>query len=288
MTEVRELIEKIQAADKLEDIVGTSNWREEFKQLMFLVHPDVCSLPGASVAAARLNELKNKFEKGERFSDESGDFHSNGYRAVFEGDLHLLQLSYQNYQLLHATGSPHFKKYLPLGMGWEDTKLVVSFAHRSIPLSCLRLPQEHVNWILSRMLEFTALIESCGFTHCGLTPESVLVVPETHGIQVSSFYHMTSMGKKVSTLNAQYKNWYPPRLFKEPRAGAFIDIELSKKNAIYLLGDPSGSGIRLKKTLHPAFMDFVVTPSYEAVATYDGYREILKNNFKTKYHILNL
>jgi hypothetical protein len=283
-----ELIERIQMAKRLEDVVAMPDWRTDYKKLLLIIHPDVCSLSGASLATSKLNALKDKFEKGETFSDESGNFRSNGFTTVFEGDVQLLKTSFQHYHHLKSAGSLHFRKYLPSEMYWEDRKLVVHSAHRSIPLSHLQLPQEHVNWILSRMLEFTVLLWSLGYTHCGLTPESVWVVPETHGIQVSSFYHMTPLGKKVTSINAHYSGWYPPYLFTDKIAKPYIDIELSKKNAISLLGDPSGSGIRLKKTHLPAFIEFVTVPSYDPVTTYEQYRALLKMHFKKKFHVLNL
>ena len=80
---VHELIERIQMAKRLEDVVAMPDWRTDYKKLLLIIHPDVCSLSGASLATSKLNALKDKFEKGETFSDESGNFHSNGFKKPF-------------------------------------------------------------------------------------------------------------------------------------------------------------------------------------------------------------
>lgn len=67
-----------------------------------------------------------------------------------------------------------------------------------------------------------------------------------------------------------------------------IDLELAKKTVIYLLGDPSGSGIRLRKTHHSTFIDFVISQSINPMDTYQQYRTLLKSNFNNVFHILNL
>lgn len=282
------IITQILSAGKLEDLVTRANWKEDYKKLMRQVHPDVCNLPDAALAAARLNILKEHFEKGTAFTDESGHFQTNGHQTTYTGNADLLRCSFHNYNLLRSIGSDHLLKYLPQQMHWQGARLVANHTHRAVPLSQQNLPQEHVNWILSRLLEFVALLYQHGYTHGGLNPESVFVVPETHGIQVTSFYHLTPINRKVATVNAHYKSWYPAFLFKEKRALPVIDIELSKKIAIYLLGDPSGHGIKLRKTHHPAFIDFVIAQSTDPVATYQQYRDLLSANFKKAFHILNL
>lgn len=282
------IITQILRASKLEDLVTLPNWKEEYKKLMLLIHPDVCKLHNAALAAAKLNILKDQFEKRASLADESGSFQTNGHQTIYTGNEDLLRRSLHHYNLLKTIRADHFLKYLPQEMYWQGKNLVTTHTNRAVPISQLNLPQEHVNWILSRLLEFVALLYQHGYTHGGLNPESVFVVPETHGIQVASFYHLTPVGQKITTINAQYKNWYPAFLFKEKRATPAIDIELAKKIAIYLLGDPSGHGIKLRKTHNPAFIDFVITQTNDPVATYQQYRTMLSAHFKKTFHILNL
>jgi serine/threonine protein kinase len=203
----------------------------------------------------------------------------------------LLDKSLSNYNILKSLKGDtalHFQKYIPVSASLNGGKLSFKMDKRAVPLSGLELPQEHVNWILSRALEFTAWLHSVGYVHCGITPESVFVIPENHGIQICSFYHMKPIGSRVTTISAKYKNWYPPNLFSSKEATPNVDIELCKKTAICLLGDKSGSGIKLKKTHNEKFMDFVIAQHYDSYDTFSQYRKLLKDNFEKKFYSLNL
>lgn len=285
-----QLIKDIQRAVKLQDLLDMDKRKEEFKQIMKLIHPDVCGHPDAHNAVTKLNELKSIYENGKVYHDESGVFRTNGEFLIYEGKEELLQVSFKRYNFLMKLkddASLHFRKYLPKSMRLEKGKLYVKLAERSVPLSGRQLPQHHVMWVLSRMLEFSGWLNQVGYVHAGLNPESVFVVPETHGIVITSFYHLTLKNTKLNTITARYRNWYPPKVFKEKRALPVIDAELSKKTAICLMGDTSGSGIKLKKTHHKEFIDFVIAQHTAPFIAYQKYREMLKRNFKPKFHQLN-
>lgn len=289
------LIIQIGNAVKIEDLLPKdfekSNFKSEFNSLISLIHPDICNLPGAVDAASKLNKLRNEYEKGKTYQDEVGEFTTNGYHLHHTGGTIVLAANVGNYQkLVHAAKgkTPHLLNYLPKDMSLTSEGLVVTFNDRAVPLSKMSLPQEHVNWILSRLLEFSVMTSALDFVHCGLNPESVFIVPETHGIIVTSFYHLSGLGCKVETINAAYKNWYPAKLFVEKIAYSAIDLELSKKIAINLLGDSSGSGIRLKKDHNEAWIDFVIQQDNDPIECYDNYRRILKQNFKSQFHTLKI
>jgi hypothetical protein len=288
---MKTLIQKINEANKLEDILDVNNFDEEYKSVLRSIHPDVCVAPGATAATAKLNELRDKFRQGVKYVDDSGEFKSNGYFIKYEGDKSLLKKSFDNFTLLKSLkdkSSLNFHRYMPNSMNLSDGKIEIKLSPRAIPLVNRSLPQEHVNWILSRMLEYSAWLAQVGFVHCGINPASVFIVPETHGIQVCSFYHMTRIDRPVSTVSARYKTWYPPQLFSTKQATSNIDLELAMKTAIYLLGDKSGSGIKLRKTHHEKFMNFVIKQHYNAHKTFLEYRELLQDNFKKEFHPLNI
>jgi hypothetical protein len=67
-----------------------------------------------------------------------------------------------------------------------------------------------------------------------------LLFQKTHGIIIPSFYHMTPLGRPLKTISGRYQHWYPASTFDKKIAQELIDIELAKKVAIYLSGDPSG------------------------------------------------
>lgn len=289
MIESEEIISRIQNANKLADVLDVNNISSEYKNLMKKIHPDVCQHSGAGEATSKLFQLKEDFQKGISYMDDAGEFKTNGYFLHFTGDADLMKQSYDNYTILkniHDDAAHNFHKYMPESMRLNGKNLEITFDKRAVPISGLTLPQEHVNWVLSRMLEYSAWLSQIGYVHGGINPESIFIVPETHGIQVCSFYHMTKIGGNVSTISGKYQSWYPSNLFSSKKSSSTVDLELSKKTAIYLLGDQSGSGIKLRKTHNESFMDFVISQDHDAHEAFSNYRNILKGNFEKKFYPL--
>jgi hypothetical protein len=67
-----------------------------------------------------------------------------------------------------------------------------------------------------------------------------------------------------------------------------VDIELCKRSIATILGDPSGLGMKLKKTHLAAFIDFLLTSHTDAFECYDQYRKLLKTHFSKNFLPLNL
>ena len=289
--ETKSLIENILNAKKLEDILDVSKLKSEFDVIIKRIHPDRCPLAQAHEATSKLISLKNMFEKGKIYADDIGQYRTNGYFVEQSGDKDFLKKSLANYTKLMSRkdkSSLSFHRYLPESMEMKGDVLRITFAHRALPLSSLQLPQEHVNWVLSRILECTAWLHEIGYVHAGITPESIFVVPETHGILITSFYHMTEIDRPLTTISAKYKHWYPASTFDTKKASPLIDIELAKKVAIGLLGDVSGSGVRLKKTHNKEFIDFVIRQHDTAYDTLKQYRELVNKLFEKKFYPLDI
>lgn len=287
-----DIIEKINNSNKIEDVISISNFKSEFNDVIKVIHPDKCSINGALEATAKMNLWKDIFENGKQYRDDIGFYKTNGYFVEFNSTEKNLAWSIENYRIfkdLKGQTNEHFKKYIPSeGKLMADGTFKFIFEKRSIPLSGLVLSQEHVNWILNRLLEYCTYLSELGFSHCGLNPESVFVVPETHGIQICSFYHLTMFGNKIKTVSGKYRNWYPSNVFTEKIATPTIDIELSKKIAVYLLGDTSGSGVKFRKTHNEDFINFIISQSDSAYSTLSLYKELLHKNFKKQFHSLTL
>ena len=252
MTDI-DVIEKILKASKPSDLFSGDEPKKIYIQYSKLIHPDVCGNKSAGEAMAKMNYFKDVIENGTPYVDETGPFRVFEKKIVYEvndGNRKLLTKSVSNYKLLmtkHDNASVHFHKYLPQSMVLEKDQLTINLADRSVPLTGQKLEQKHINWLFSRMFEFTLWLRQIEYVHLGLNPTTVFVVPETHGIIVISFYHMTVLGKKAETISAKYKMWYPTTLFTKKVATPDIDLELCKKIALYLLGDKSAAGTKLKK-----------------------------------------
>ncbi|MDJ1500782.1 hypothetical protein [Xanthocytophaga agilis] len=288
-----DLLVRIQIASKAEDLLTRNNYRKEYVNYVKLIHPDVCSLAGANDAVEKLNAFKEEMEQLNKIEDDAGLIQQIDDKTFLcKGEKEQLLRSLENYNRLmklNDDSSRHFQKYLPTSMKLEGDYLRISYSHRMVSFSHLTLPQEHVSWIMSRMLEFTAWLHQIGYCHAGFNPEVFCVVPETHGIVCLSFYHVRPMKSKLNTVSGKYLDWYPQIVFDKKQAIAYVDVSLAQRTALYLLGDKSGNGVKLKKTCNEHLINFLIAPHYEAYQTYDDYRQLLRSIFgKPQYHELNI
>jgi hypothetical protein len=67
-------------------------------------------------------------------------------------------------------------------------------------------------------------------------------------------------------------------------------LELSKKIALYLLGDKSGAGTKLKKDtdVNQEVLNFLLIKHQNIKDEYLQYRELLKKHFESKFYPLSL
>lgn len=291
-----EAIVKVLDSKKPSDVFSDNDWKKDYLRLTQLIHPDVCKHPKASDAMAMLSNYKDLVEKGREFIDESGTFRVFEKKIVYvvnDTNRATITKSYNNYKKIKSSSDlaiKYVQKYIPQDMILEKDKLTIVFMDRSIPLTNQKLEQVHVNWIFSRLFEFSMYMAEIGYSHMGINPTTVFVVPETHGIIVTSFYHLTQLNKKAETVSAKYKMWYPTTLFSKKIATPDIDLELSKKIAIYLLGDRSAAGTKLKidKSVNQDILSFLLTKHQNKVDEYRQYRTVLDKNFEKKFYALNL
>lgn len=287
-----ELIEKILAAKKIEDVLSVDNFKAEFRDIITQIHPDKCDHPDAREATSIMNIWHDQYENGKPYKDDVGIFKTNGYWVEYNSAEKNLNWSIENYRLFQQLQSPsdrHFLKYLPKECKVQsDGSYRFFFDKRSIPLSGLTLPQEHVNWVLNRLLEYSAYLSEIGFSHCGLNPESVFIVPETHGIQVCSFYHLTKIGNRIGTISGKYQHWYPAEVFINKTGFSVIDTDMSKRIATYLLGEPSGNAVKLRKTHNEEIVNFLLKQHNNSYQCLTEYKALLAKNFPKQFHSLTI
>jgi hypothetical protein len=294
MTDI-EVIDLVLKSSKPQDIFD-NEWKATYKLYSRLIHPDACQQPNASDAMAKMNYYKDVLENGIQFRDETGNFKVYEKRIVFQitdDNRKLIQKSIKNYNLLKSKtdkASVSFHRYLPESMVLEKEQLIINLKDRAVPLTGQKLPQIHVNWLFSRMFEISLWFRNIGYSHMGMNPTTVFVVPETHGIILISFYHMTHLNQKAETISARYKMWYPTMLFMKKIATQDIDLELCKKIALYLLGDRSAAGTKLKRDadVNRDVLTFFLTKHQCEVEDYKQYRELLAKNFEKKFYPLDL
>lgn len=284
MTDESQMIDRVMQATHYNALAdGTSM---SFREIMKAIHPDKCKHPRAQDATNHLLEMHRHFTNGTTFADDSGNFLTNGHWVRYQGDQQVTAHGKRNQQEVVDDATAHFKRYMPYD--WDsDCSLLLH--QRAIPLVNLTLPQEHVNWVLSRLLEFCMLLHRhTGRAHLGLTPAQVMLVPETHGIAVAGFYHTAGLNGRVSTISAAYRHWYPSQLLIDKKATENADLEMVKRIGAYLLGDRSGLGTSLRKTHHPEVVDFLLSSDDDSLVCYEKYREMLGRNFPSQFIHLNI
>ncbi|MDX1904336.1 MAG: hypothetical protein SFU27_09285 [Thermonemataceae bacterium] len=284
------LIEKILRAKHYSEVFSRFTFKKQYIDYLKVLHPDVCSHPQATNAVAKVNQYKNILESTLKITDEAGTMQVDRQSISWQGDEVLLKKSLQNFQKLSNLkdeASRHFRKYLPDSLNFEEGKLVLRHQEDFVPLVDLELPEHHVTWLVSRLFELTSWLNQVGFCHAGLTPQALAVVPKTHGIIVLSFYHLSIVDKPLQTISSKFLNWYPSSVFSEKKASPYIDLTLVQRLALYLLGDKTGSGVKLKKTCTPALIDFLLESHLYPYETFDAYRKLLAKLFgkPTFYHL---
>lgn len=284
------------ATSPLEVFTNVTSFKSEYIQLARLLHPD--KNPGdknAEAAMTKLNGFKDSLENGYIYQDDVGTVTIKDNVIKIVGDPNRIKESFYSYlslQSLTDAASMNFKKYLPTKAEHKDGELTLTCAWRVVPMNTITQGEDHVRWMFSRMLELVSWFESVNFCHAGLNPNSICVVPENHGIQCISFYHSTPIGKNLRSISGEFRNWYPASLLSksgDKTARTSIDLTLIKKTALYLLGDKSGVGVKLKRIYNEKFINFLLENTEEAFPTFDEFRKLVKDVFgKPKFHHLNM
>lgn len=323
-TTPQQAIENILAASGPNDLFDRNNLERDFREYAKVIHPDRAGeLPNIARAMTRLQQLrdlgKQQIERGtwsvkvlERptYRDDAGSVYKRGQNLYFGGEDKAVTKSAEiaaKLRALRDDAAQHFQRYLVPAYQRERVQEGTDFrelfstqvAATAVCVANPRifkkfptgLPQKHVAWILSRFLEVVAWFHQTDRVHAGLVPESVYVDPETHGIQVVSFYHMTRLGERLRTVSGKYQNWYPPSVFRDKIASPDIDLAMVKRIASFLLGDPSGHGARLRmnKDIDAEFVDFLLRTDHDAHETFKSYRSTIRRlHGEPKFHVLEL
>lgn len=304
------VVERVLAAKTILEALDISTMdsvESSYKAAIRLIHPDKCKHPKAHDALVKLNSMIEDYRKnakaektGKSYQSDAGIIRYKRKKLYFDdGDVSILSESFKKEKTLWMIANPHLQKYMVsenasttwhgnLYTGSHEIKKVV-FNEEVMPLMNNDYEEHHVRWILSRMLEFILLMHTGPkYVHAGMTPESIFVVPKTHGIIVLLYLHTTRLNAKMSTYSKWYKSWYPDTMFRTKMATPDIDIEMVKKTAVYLLGEHSGNASLLKKrNVSKPLVEFLLSYHNDSVKAYTDYRKMLDKNYEKKFYPLN-
>lgn len=282
--DIKELVNKILSAKSIKEVIDVSDYVTSWKNVMKLIHPDVYKESNADAVSAKFMELKNLWENGWVFDDDSGNVRIKENIITFEGDSDLIKKSQQNYEKIFRMANDNFKRYLPNKFTGNTMTLDDNF----ISLKNVVLPEVHARWVLSRLLEFSGYMETLGYVHVGITPDSFLINPKTHGIKIISFYHIRPINSKLETISAKFYRMYPNAVFDKKISESKIDVELSKRTICFILGDKSGIGVKLRKSLTSHFAEFLLKTNSDSINCFIEWKKLLKDNYESKFYELDL
>jgi len=301
------MIDQILNAKHILQICNPKTFKDDFKVLMGKYHPD--KLRGDSRAnevMSKLNSLKDEYVKGLSFTDDAGNYKSNGYVHTWTGDATFRAKSGDNWRKLEILlrkkykddALKHFYKYLPdVFSETKDESKCDTTPVRYIPLSRVNNlltgvenKEKHINWIFSRMVEICSILDSLSMNNLGINPDSIFIDPGFHSAKIMTFYHQTSYGDKIKTISGRWSTFYPSDVISKRISRPGMDVTLAKKTAIYLLGDKSGSGVslRMNKNVNRAVLEYLMTPEKDGRIAHEKWRKVLKDNFKSEFLILNI
>jgi len=287
-------IRKILESKKPSDVFNISDWKTQFKNWSKHLHPDKNSDPLAHEALQVLFKYRDILENGVEFSDEiCPKIVFKDKVLTFYGDMGKLKLSHDNFLKIKDTVDSiktPFRRFLPDKMELEKDCLKVYLQHDPHLIHDITLEEKHGRWFLNRLLEYSTLLnEKSGHTHAGFTPNSVLICPEEHGVQIVSFYHLVPVNTKmVSAVGVHpYKTWYPTNIFTTKQSVPEIDLLMSKHLATYIMGDRSGFANTLRGTLSGELVDYLLSYDDTLLDGYFKYQQILDRSPRI-YHKLTL
>lgn len=297
-----DLIERINTAKNFTQVFengrGLDEWKTSYIEMAKILHPDICKEGGAHEALSKLNHLKDFMEQGIPLNDEVGEIRTHYNKIVIKGDKKFIDRSHQNYTVLvglKEDSAKNFQRYLPQNVIYpafapgspDQGSYQIELKDPAVPLAHLIPPvdQKHVNWIVSRMIELAGWFRQIGYTHGGMTPHSIFVVPKTHGIICTTFYHMTKLGNPMNTVSGPFATFYPAKLFTAKKATMDIDVEMAKRIGIYLLGDKSGNGTILRKSpnINQPMLAVLQRYQQDPYLAFKEYRSTLEKEFKKEF-----
>lgn len=159
------------------------------------------------------------------------------------------------WQVLSALWKPtdaaavSYQRYLPKPL--EQTRLKVDKVERATNVLAFKpggwtlrevvdrhggvLDNRHVAWIWKRMLEVVSWVHRQGYVHGGITPDHVLVFPETHGIHLLDWSYATKPGGALKAISKAHRFYYPTEVLAKKPLTPGADLYMIAKCVVRML-----------------------------------------------------
>lgn len=117
------------------------------------------------------------------------------------------------------------------------------------------LPEASV-WMWKRMLEMLGWVHKNGFVHGAILPQHTLIHARDHGVVFAGWSAATAIGKPISVINPQLREYYPDLVWQGVAASPRIDLTMSARLVLKALG---GSALRAPSRVPEALAKLLET-----------------------------
>jgi hypothetical protein len=158
------------------------------------------------------------------------------------------------------------------------------------------LDGRHLAWIFKRLLTVLGFCHRQNTVHGAVLPCHALIRAAGHGLQLVGWGQSIAAGRRIGSVPARYKDWYPPEVLHEQPAGPATDLFLAARCLVYLAGgDPVTSRMPeavpqpLRRFLTACLLESVRMRPDDAWALLDDFEELLRGLYgPPKFHELTL
>ena len=144
-----------------------------------------------------------------------------------------------------------------------------------------KMDARHVAWLMSRLLELACCMEVTGRVHNGLTLDSVFVSPYWHSVALlGGWWYAVDAGRPMIAIPPAVSAVIPKSILMSKHAENRTDLESIRAIGRGALGDPSGSGLRLRADVPEPFANWLRLPAPKsAIDDYTHWQTVLTDSF---------
>jgi hypothetical protein len=207
-----------------------------------------------------------------------------------EGNAHLDTERRALTTLLRAAGDSTYRKYLPALVDsfatsdrprqrinvfrWDSAFRTLEQVHEQHPA----LDGRHLAWIFNRLLTALGLCRRRRIVHGAVLPCHVLIDAASHGLRLVGWGRSVPEGRRLGTVPARYRDWYPVEVRRHRPVGPATDLFLAARCVVYLAGgDPRTD--RMPDAVPPPMRRFFKTCLLESPSMRPGDAWALLDDF---------
>lgn len=277
-------------------ILFNQNWREQYKQLMILFHPDKHKEDTETYnkITMHINELLVKFKSinvdkkdllyiNNRNVDTEYIYnnkvvYSLPYRKDFIQKVHKIIFQYHNEDM-----EKEFTKIIPKFV-FENDNIIVNKGEHFYPLELVmkkakKLDIKTVAWIISRLLNICCFLEYNNIAYNNFQISNLFIHPIRHMIAIyGGWYYTEILGNKLSILDSNIYNIIPNKIKENKICTIETDIFCVKNIAKKLLGNEMN--MLRNKNIPSAFSEWLFNNKEKsAFIAFENYDKLLVDTF---------